>query len=228
MKISQQDKNNIVEKLITTLVESLQDKNLAPAELLTECYSTWFTQEVAPYKSNPLYDLIKEFDSCEIKLRGDDGQDIVVTELAIHPNPIQYNATQYKMLYPRNMKEGQKLINTGVSSYYGRVDINLSSFPEMLKKVQTHNASIKEAVAYIRTETEKLTGALNTVNTYKQLQTRLPVIFNAMPEETKDKYETYRERIKNARRKKTEIPEDLGDFSSLGTTLAVASLKSRS
>ena len=230
MKISQQDKTDILEKVINTLTESLQDKYLDPKALLLECYTTWFAREVTPYQSNALYALIPEVGNCELKLEaaGVDNY-IKIAALETQSNPLRFSLRTVETLYKESLTgTQQKLINTGTSTYYGRVNIKLDTFPELYKKLLDHNTALQEAAEHIKAEAEKLNSALDTVNTYKQLQDRLPVIFNAMPSATKEKYEAYRQRIKDARRKKTEIPEDLGDFSSLGTTLAVASLKSDS
>ena len=225
MKISKYDKEEILRKVINTLIESLRSKNFDPNALLLKCYTTWFDKEVAPFKKNPLFDLIPSEDRCRVHIKDTDGTSLPIYELHSTTNPLSYTLDTITGLEKRELPTNYKLINTGDRQYYSTITIKLNAFPLLATEIKKHMLDMGVAQVEIRTQAHNLSEALNTVNTYKQLKDRLPVIFNAMPNPTKQKYADYQARIRQARTKKNEPLEEIGDFSALGTTLAVASLK---
>ncbi|RLC99084.1 MAG: hypothetical protein DRI46_10090, partial [Chloroflexi bacterium] len=64
---------------------------------------------------------------------------------------------------------------------------------------------------------------------YKRLQDQYPLIFNALHEDSKTKYQKYRDRLRSKPKKSKVSGElifaDQEDLSSMGATLAIQELK---
>ena len=222
MKIAKGDKELIVNTVKLTLLAAEQEKSEAPEKLLLEIYTEWFNKYVGPYKNNPLYDLIHKESSLTFRIKP---QNISRFKGGAYT---QYNKphmlTTEDKLVSSNLPTGMSLINTGGSGFGSKTIIDTTKLSSALQdKINKHNAQIAASRTYIMAEAERLTKALDQVNTYKQLESKLPVIFNSMPMELKEKYRSYQLRAKQRRQQKEEV--EVEDFSALGTTLAVQSLK---
>lgn len=225
MKISQHDKKLILTKIATTLIEAEKQKLPDPQQLLLDTYHLWYDTKVAPYKDHPLYPLITKTQRLNIKLDG-------VSLYAFSPHPLHTtdninSLTQIiavRSLQSSAITPERDLISCSLERYNESTKIVLTEFPAQYTILLNYKDALEKAVGRLTVELTRLKDTLDTLNTYKQLETRLPVIFNAMPESTKEKYQNYRNKLRNNTRTKKEEVE-IDNFDTLGTTLAIESLK---
>jgi len=233
MKISQEGKTLIINKIRTTLIEEASERIGAAGALVNKTYVSWFRRNILPYKDSPLYPYLNWSTSdCNLHIF-DHTTEIKIVEFQ-KPAKSTYSTVtgaSLSRVSSINVKElpvGVQglVIHVHSSSYSSPCDLRWEDLTkEERLAISNHNEQCRTAQKEINESCDHVTIALDEVNTYKQLQTALPMIYNSMPIELKEKHMAYLTKAKTRKTTKEELQTKAEQFTDLGSKLAVAALK---
>ena len=215
MKIAQADKQLIIEKITQATFRSLTIGAGDAKQLLVQIYTDWYKKEIQPYKNEHLFKYLIRSTNLEIKFTNASGERIKILAPNSSNRLVNINTLSKKELPP-----GIQLIQNVAGSWSKVVNVGVIS-SELEQKIREHNKLLNDAQDKTNQVNKDINQVLDTVKTYNQLQKQLPGIYNAIPQELKDKYEAYRQRLRQRRTSKPKVEKD---FKEVETLLAMDAL----
>ena len=228
MKISGADKIKIQNKIHLTLATALTASLDNPQELLTNVYKAWYADKVTPYVQSPLLKLFPDHTTLETRLLDNVAHSLKLQRYKLgtenqYSNPL--DLVDVTEVGKTDLNVNQLLIATDSSRWNNSITISLQHYAAEYAAVQKYKTQFDAGVEANKLEIRKLSIALDTVNTYKQLEIQMPVIFNSLPQETQAKYDAYKAKQRANRGKKREQAQIEADFTDLGTALAIEAIR---